>query len=228
MRIPTEGPPISQGGGGPTSPAQRGREEPPLTRGGGEEPPPTRGGRGESSHTQEERRRDRGKEEGSLQNRSKQPTRRSHTSRELRMLDPSENPPPKRARRSTRGTHTKDNSCEVTRESNMICPITCGCRNSLLDIRGKNHVVSHILRATRNILKNELIACFGLTAAMTNKDEISELKLVQLRPLSNQSTIDGPRKHSWQRGISSSPPGPGPTFKGPDQSEPTETFETTQ
>jgi len=95
------------------------------------------------------------------------------------MLDPSENPPPKRARRSTRGTDINDNSCEITRESNMICPITCGCRNSLLDIRGKTLVVLHILRATRNILKNELIACFSLTAAITSKDEISELKIAQ-------------------------------------------------
>jgi len=177
--------------GGTRSIPLRGKEEPPLTRGGGEEPPPTRVGRKEPSHTQEQRRRDGGKEEGSLQDRSKQSIRRSHTSRELRMLDPSENPPQKRARRSTRGTDTKDNSCEVTRESNMICPIACGCRNSmicpiacgcrnsLLDIRGKTHVVSHTLRATRNILKNELTACFGLTAAITNKDEISELKLVQ-------------------------------------------------
>ena len=92
------------------------------------------------------------------------------------MLDPSENPPQKRARRET---DINDNSCEVTRESNIIYPITCGCRNSLLDIRGRPHVVSHILRATRDILKNELIACFGLTAAITNRDEISELKLVQ-------------------------------------------------
>jgi len=61
----------------------------------------------------------------------------------------------------------------------MICPITCGCRNSLLDIRGKTLVVSHILRATRKIRENELIASFGLTAAITNKDKISELKLVQ-------------------------------------------------
>jgi len=95
------------------------------------------------------------------------------------MLDPSENPPLKRARRSTRGTDLNDNSCEVTRDSNMICPITCGCRNSLLDIRDKTHVVPHILRASRDILKNELIACFGLTAAITSKDEIFELKLVQ-------------------------------------------------
>jgi len=165
--------------GGTRSISLRGKEEPPLTRGGGEEPPPTRVGRKEPSHTQEQRRRDGGKEEGSLQDRSKQSIRRSHTSRELRMLDPSENPPQKRARRSTRGTDTKDNSCEVTRESNMICPIACGCRNSLLDIRGKTHVVSHTLRSTQNILKNELFACFSLTAAITNKDEISELKLVQ-------------------------------------------------
>jgi len=61
----------------------------------------------------------------------------------------------------------------------MICPITCGCRNSLLDIKEKTRVVSHTLRGTQKILKNELIASFGLTAAITNKDEISELKLVQ-------------------------------------------------
>jgi len=90
------------------------------------------------------------------------------------MLDPSENPPPKRVRRPTRGIDT-DN----TRESNMICPITCGCRNSFLDIKEKTRVVSHILRDTRKIRKDELIASFGLTAAITNKDEISELKLAQ-------------------------------------------------
>jgi len=61
----------------------------------------------------------------------------------------------------------------------MICPIKCGCRNSLLDTRGKARVVSHILRSPPKILKNELIASFGLTTAITNKDEISELKLVQ-------------------------------------------------
>jgi len=43
----------------------------------------------------------------------------------------------------------------------------------------KTQVVSHILRATRKILENELIACFSLTVAITNKDEISELKQVQ-------------------------------------------------
>jgi len=61
----------------------------------------------------------------------------------------------------------------------MICPITCGCHNYLLDIRGKTRVVSHILRATRKIRENELIASFGLTAAITNKNKISELKLAQ-------------------------------------------------
>ena len=158
------GTPHLERGGGPTPPPTREREVPAPTSGGCEEPPPTQRG---------------GEEGGSQQGRSKQSTRRSHTSRELRMLDPSENPPKKGVRRSTRGTDTIDNSCEATRESNMICPITCGCRNSLLDIRGKTRVVSHILRATQKILKNELIASFGLTAAITNKDEISELKLVQ-------------------------------------------------
>jgi len=61
----------------------------------------------------------------------------------------------------------------------MICPITCRCRNSFLDIREKTRVVSHILQATRKIWKNELIASFGLTAEITNKDEISGLKLAQ-------------------------------------------------
>jgi len=61
----------------------------------------------------------------------------------------------------------------------MICPITCGCQNSLVDIIEKTRLVSQILRATRKILENELIACFGHTAAITNKDEISELKKAQ-------------------------------------------------
>jgi len=149
--------------GGTRSFPPRGREVPQPTLGGRKEPPPTQDGREKDGR----------REEGSQQDRSKQSTRRSNTSRELRMLDPSENPPPKRVRRSTRGTDTIDNSCGATRESNMICPITCGCRNSLLDIRGKTRVVSHILRATQKILKNELIDSFGLTAAITNKDEIS-------------------------------------------------------
>jgi len=62
----------------------------------------------------------------------------------------------------------------------MICPITCGCQNSLLGIREKTRIVSHILRATRKILKNELIASFGFAAAIANKEEkISKLKLAQ-------------------------------------------------
>jgi len=170
--------PYLEWGGGSSSP-NRGDEEPPPTQRGREVPPPTLGGRKEPPLTQEGREKDGRREEGSQQDRSKQSTRRSHTSWELRMLDPSENPPKKRVRRSTRGTDTIDNSCEVTRENTMICPITCACRNSLLDISGETRVVSHILRATRKILKNELIASFGLTAAITNKDEISELKLVQ-------------------------------------------------
>jgi len=61
----------------------------------------------------------------------------------------------------------------------MICPITCRCHNSLLDINEKTRVVSQILRSTRKIWKNELIAIFGLTSAITNTDEISELKQAQ-------------------------------------------------
>ena len=99
-------------------------------------------------------------------------------SRELRMLDHSDEPIPKRVRRPAREMH-QDNSCEVTRESNMICPITCGCHNSLLDISKKTRVVSQILRSTRKIWKNELIAVFGLTSAITKTDEILELKQAQ-------------------------------------------------
>jgi len=61
----------------------------------------------------------------------------------------------------------------------MICPITCGCHNSLLGIGEKTRIVSQILRSTRKIWKNELIAIFGLTAAITNKKEILELKHTQ-------------------------------------------------
>jgi len=197
MKIPTGGSPTLVGGGSPTSPptgergdicpsggrvelirnqeedeepppTQRGGEHHPMTQGGANEPPPTRKGRG----------KDGGREKGSQQNRPKKSTRRAHTSRELRMLDSSEKPPPKRVRRPTRRTNI-DNSCEVTRDSNMICPITCRCRNSLLDIREKTRVVSQILRSTRRVWNNELIAIFGLTAAITNKEEISELKQAQ-------------------------------------------------
>ena len=193
-RIPTGGLPFLDGRGGPTSPLGRGKasaptrgvgfirnrkdEEPPPTQQGGEdhfltqegahEPPPTWEGRGKKG----------GRETGSQQNRPDTATRRTHTSRELRMLDHSEEPPPKRVRRPTRGMAI-DNSCEVTRESNMICPISCGCHNSLLDIREKTRLVSQILRSTRKIWKNELIAIFGLTAAITNKNEISELRQAQ-------------------------------------------------
>ena len=72
-----------------------------------------------------------------------------------------------------------DNSCEVMRESNMICPITCGCHSSLLDISEKTRVISQILRSTCKIWKNELIAIFGLTSAITKTDEMSELKQAQ-------------------------------------------------
>ena len=61
----------------------------------------------------------------------------------------------------------------------MICPITCGCHNSLLDIGDKTQIVSQILRSTRKIRKNELIAIFGLTTAITNKPEILTLKQAQ-------------------------------------------------
>jgi len=94
------------------------------------------------------------------------------------MLDHSDQPLPKRVRRPARGMD-QDNSCEVTRETNMICPITCGCHNSLLDISEKTRVVSQIIRSTRKIWKNELIAIFGLTSAIAKTDEISELKQAQ-------------------------------------------------
>jgi len=152
-------------------PTQRGREDPILPQGGVYDPPPTREGRGENREEKLE----------SQQNRPEKSTRRTHTSRELRMLDHSDKPPPKRARRPTRGM-TIDNSCKVTRESNMIChnclPVVANmiCHNSLVDIREKTRIVSQILRSTRKIWKNELIAIFGLTAAITNKNEISELR----------------------------------------------------
>jgi len=103
----------------------------------------------------------------------------------------------------------------------MICPITCGCRNSLLDIRKKTRVVSHILRATRKILKNELIASFGFTAAITNKDEISELKLAQIERNSDlyqasiQYTVLG-SIHGKEVCLAP-PPGRVSTPKGPDK-----------
>ena len=46
-------------------------------------------------------------------------------------------------------------------------------------VREKPRVVSQILRSTRKTWKNELIAIFGLTVAITNKNEISELRQAQ-------------------------------------------------
>ena len=110
-RRPTGGPPFVEGRGGPTSPPRdrgeapaptRGRvglirnrqkdEDPPPTQRGGEdhsltqgrvyEPPPTWEGRGKKGE----------RETGSQQNRPDTSTRRIHTSRELRMLDHSDEP----------------------------------------------------------------------------------------------------------------------------------------
>ena len=136
--------------------------------------------------------------------------------RELRMLDPRDKPPPKRARRPTRGMNT-ENLCEVTRESNMICPITCGCHNSLLGIGEKTRIVSQILRSTRKIWKNELIAIFGLTAAITNKNEILELRHAQEQRNSDlyRTTIHGSGEHPRERSVPSSPSGRGSTPPGP-------------
>ena len=98
--------------------------------------------------------------------------------------NPGDKLPPKRVRRPTRGM-TTDILCEATRDSNMICPITCGCHNSLRGIGEKTRIVSQILRSTRLIRKNELIAVFGLTAAITNKPEILALKQAQEKRNSN-------------------------------------------
>jgi len=119
-----------------------------------------------------------GRHEDSQKGRAGQPSRQPHMSRELRMLDHSDEPLQKRVRRPAREMEY-DNSCEVTRNSNMICPITCGCHNSLMDISTKTKVVSNVLRSTRKIRKHELIAVFGFTSAIMKTDEIKELKQAQ-------------------------------------------------
>ena len=111
----------------------------------------------------------------------------------------------------------------------MICPITCGCRNSLVDIMENTRVVSHILRVTRKILENELIACFGHTAAIPNKDEIIQLKKAQQDRNSNicRSSIYGARESPWKRGLPGPPPGCDPTSKRTAWQELTEELNTT-
>jgi len=211
-RKTTEGLPSSGREGKPTSPSRCEEEASPSEQKRGEriwnqkgveEPPPTHRGREglilpqRGEYDQREGRGENREENGdSQQQRPERSTRRTHTSRELRMLDPSDKLPPKRARWPTRGM-TTDDLCEATRDSNMICPITCGCHNSLLGIGEKTRIVSQILRSTRKIWKNELIAIFGLTAAFTNKTEILELKHAQekrnsdLYPTSIQYTVLG-------------------------------------
>ena len=117
-RIPTGGFPSLDRKGEPTSPPQDGEEAsaPKMERGGlfrnqkgDEEPPPTQRGRegtfrpqGRVQDHREGRGENREEKEECQQNRPEKSTQRTHTSRELRMLDPSDKPPPKRARRPTR------------------------------------------------------------------------------------------------------------------------------
>ena len=195
--IPTMGFPSAEGGGGLGPPPTPGgaQDGGPHDRRGcmmdqeGEEGPLTNPpGPGEHSWTHTDRRglpsagrggfQDEGRHEDSQKGRAEKPSRQPHMSRELRMLDHSDAPLPKRIRRPARDMNY-DNSCEVTRNSNMICPITCGCHNSLRDISTKTRVVSNILRSTRKIRKHELIAVFGHTSAIMQTDEIKELKQVQ-------------------------------------------------
>ena len=153
-RISLEGLPPPGRKGYSASPAQEEEElsapnrdggECPRNSKGDEEPPSTHGKKGECTSPQKGvhnlrggRAETRGEYGNSQQQRPDKATRRTHTSRELRMLDPEDKLPPKRARRPTRGM-TTDTLCEATRESNMICPTTCGCHNFLRDIEEKTH-----------------------------------------------------------------------------------------
>ena len=134
-----------------------------LGRKGEEGPLTNPQGTGEHSLTHTERRglpsagregfQEEGRREDGLKDRTGILPRRPYMSRELSMLDHSDEPLQKRVRRPAREMEY-DNSCEVTRNSNMICPIACGCHNSLLDIDIKTKVVSNILRSTRKIRKH--------------------------------------------------------------------------
>ena len=70
---------------------------------GGEESPPAHGIKGECNPPQKRLHTLR---EGRAETRGEKATRRTHMSRELRMLDPEDKLPPKRARRPTRGMTT--------------------------------------------------------------------------------------------------------------------------
>ena len=148
MEIPTMGFPSEEEGGGLGPPPTTGgvhaadtwdRWGSTLGRGGEKGPLPTQQGTRDHSLTHIDRRgppskgmdgeQVKGRREYSQKVRSGKLSRQPHMSRELRMLD-------QRIRRPAREMEY-DNSCEVTRNSNMICPITCGCHNSLLDINTK-------------------------------------------------------------------------------------------
>ena len=114
-RLSAEGLPSPGRKGKSTFPARVEDEVSPSNRDGGEcsrnlkgdeESPPTHGKRGEcisphkGAHNQREGRGETREEHGdSQQQRPDKSTRRTHTSRELRMLDPGDKLPPKRARR---------------------------------------------------------------------------------------------------------------------------------
>ena len=140
--IPTRGFPSEEGGGGLGSPPSPGggnaattgeRLGTTLGRGGEDGPLPIQQGTRDHSLTHVDRReppptwmdgeRDEGRREDSQKGRSGKSSWQPHMSWELRMLDHSDKPLQKRVRRPSREMEY-DNSCEVTRDSNMICPIT--------------------------------------------------------------------------------------------------------
>ena len=157
MEIPTMGIPSAEGGGGPGPPPTPGgvqvvdlrvRRGSMMGREGEKGPLTNPQGSGEHSLTHTERRglpsagregfQGKGRREDGLKDRAGSLPRQPYMSRELRMLDHSDEPLQKRVRRPARRMEY-DNSCEVTRNSNMICPITCGCHNSLMDISTKSN-----------------------------------------------------------------------------------------
>ena len=79
----------------------------------------------------------------------------------------------------------------------LLCPIKCGCKNSLLRLAGKSRVVKDYglrsgnaeLISNTYITGGEIVAVFGETAAIWSQDDVCEFKRVAVKQ--NVSGSDG-------------------------------------
>jgi len=77
-------------------------------------------------------------------------------------------------------------TCEERQAHLLLCPATCGCKNSLPRLAEKSRVVKDYGLSSKNaelisnmcIAEGEIVAVFGETATIWSKDEVREFTCV--------------------------------------------------